>query len=323
MKTAASSSIDRPFFGVYLYDYFDKLYTAIVGESAANFSFTPGKTPLSTTPEVIFGGQWLLKDASRPINPKFVFRMHNLLLTIVSAALLALLLEQIVPQLVRHGLTYTICSPYGWTQKHEVLYYLNYLVKWWELLDTVFLVLKKKKLEFLHYFHHSMTMVLCYTQLVGRTTSWVPITLNLTVHVFMYYYYYRTASGARIWWKKYLTSLQIIQFVIDLCVIYSCTYTFYVTKRGLNLPNFGSCAGREEAAWFGCALLTSYLLLFINFYRMTYRRQGPAVASAITDGTTPAAYQSPLEPTMPPAKPTTATAPPTRRTQPARRSKKI
>lgn len=173
--SAIQFSIDRPF-GVYLWDYFDQLHTAVVGKSASDFAFVEGETPLSTVPEgkkahailttcdegiqyhvfvvtigcvtyllVIFGGQYMLRE-SGPSNPKFIFRLHNFLLTIVSLALLLLLVEQLVPQLARHGLYYTICSAEAWTEKHELLYYLNYLVKWWELADTVFLVLKKKKL---------------------------------------------------------------------------------------------------------------------------------------------------------------------------------
>ena len=116
-----------------------------------------------------------------------------------------------------------------------------------------------------------MTMILCFVQLGGHTSvSWVPITLNLTVHVLMYYYYMRSAAGVRIWWKQHLTTLQIVQFVLDLGFIYFCSYTYFACTYFPWIPNVGKCAGTEGAALFGCGLLTSYLFLFINFYRITY-----------------------------------------------------
>ncbi|KAJ3196448.1 hypothetical protein HK101_008955, partial [Irineochytrium annulatum] len=162
----------------------------------------------------------------------------------------------------------------------EAYYIINYYFKYYELLDTVFLALKKKPLAFLHVYHHAATASLCFAQLLGRVTiTWVPMTLNLFVHVLMYYYYGMSAAGIKIWWKKHLTTLQIAQFVIDLLVLEFCFYNFLVGKywsaSGIPfLEGFDQCAGDERVAWFACAVLTSYLVLFIQFYMKTYKAGG-------------------------------------------------
>jgi len=158
MATLKSStfqfSLDRPF-GIYFYDYFEQAYALVTGKNPNDFAFTQGVTPLSTRYEVviacityfatIFGGQLLMKN--RPnIKLNFIFQVHNFLLTSSSLALLILFTEQLIPIVFRNGIFYSVCHDDAWTQRLELLYYLNYLVKYWELIDTIFLVLRKKPL---------------------------------------------------------------------------------------------------------------------------------------------------------------------------------
>ena len=50
------------------------------------------------------------------------------------------------------------------------------------------------------------------------------------------------------------------------------------------MPNIGDCAGGENAALFGCALLSSYLLLFINFYFQTYKKPARTSGKGASNG---------------------------------------
>jgi fatty acid elongase 3 len=244
--------------------------------------YVRGATPLSTQPVVlgflagylatIFGIREIMKTR-QPQKLTFLFQVHNALLSSGSALLLVLMLEEILPIYWRHGVFQALCGARAWTERMELYYIINYYIKYVELLDTVFLALKKKPLAFLHVYHHSATAFLCFTQLNGKTSiSWAVITQNLAVHVLMYYYYYATAGGAKIWWKKYLTTMQIVQFVVDLHLVYFGTYSYFVSAYWPHLPAYGTCHGTESAAVFGCVLLSSYLLLFIKFYVDTYKK---------------------------------------------------
>jgi hypothetical protein len=150
-------------------------------------TITPVATAIATYLVIIFGGRYLMKDrAPFGSSLKYPFLIHNLALTIGSGALLAVMLEEVFPILKRGGMLYGICHPAAWTTRLETFYIINYYFKYWELVDTVFLVLKKKPLQFLHVYHHSATALLCYYQLTGKTSvSWVVIVLNLAVHVLM------------------------------------------------------------------------------------------------------------------------------------------
>lgn len=84
--------------------------------------------------------------------------------------------------------------------------------------------------------------------------------------------------------------MQITQFVIDLFIVYfgstlgqlsrcpkdvdtpCLAYQHFAYSRFPHLPHVANCAGTETAALLGCGLLSSYLVLFINFYIQTYQK---------------------------------------------------
>ncbi|KAI9727217.1 MAG: hypothetical protein M1834_008477 [Cirrosporium novae-zelandiae] len=281
-KSIPYPTIDHPF-GIKLWPIFDQVYSAITGYSPQDFQFIRDDTLLSTFKGtacmlvayyvIIFGGRELMKNRT-PLRLNALFILHNFILTSISSILLALFTEQLLSTVWNHGLFFSICSHRGgWTRELITLYYLNYLVKYIEFIDTIFLVLKKKPLTFLHTYHHGATALLCWTQLIGNTAvSWVVITLNLMVHVVMYWYYFQSSRGIRIWWKEWITRLQILQFVIDLGFVYFASYTYFTSTYFPWMPSYGSCAGEEFAAFAGIGIISSYLLLFISFYVATYKK---------------------------------------------------
>jgi fatty acid elongase 3 len=78
---------------------FNRVWTAVVGYSAEDFRFVPGKTPFSTLTEtvamiaiyvvVIFGGREVMRNR-QPYKLNGLFMAHNFILTAISSALLVL-----------------------------------------------------------------------------------------------------------------------------------------------------------------------------------------------------------------------------------------
>jgi len=202
---------------------------------------------------------------------KLLVLIHNLFLCVASGALALFLMSTLYamhesdPE--EYGVLRLYCNLNLDDQRGTLsfIYYLNHLLKYYELIDTVFLTLKHKPLTFLHCYHHPATLVLTWGQLVDSTgMQWVVILLNLYVHTIMYFYYAMATLRIRMPWKKIVTIGQITQFVLDLIACYSAWVIHVV---------FGTCFGCDRGAAAGCFILTSYLYLFIDFYDETYNKK--------------------------------------------------
>jgi hypothetical protein len=131
-------------------------YEQFTGKSIETFRFIPGTTTLSTFKQsvgfcaayvcVIFSIKFLMRER-KPIESKFLFRIHNLFLSVLSLTLLLGFLEEMIPAWFNKGFFYAVCSKQALTPQVELLLYINYLTKYYELIDTLFLVFGKKDLS--------------------------------------------------------------------------------------------------------------------------------------------------------------------------------
>jgi len=147
-------------------------------------------------------------------------------------------------------------------------------MSWWfffskfiDFMDSFFFVLRKKdsQLTMLHIIHHSTMPIFswCGVKFAGGGNTSFGGTLNMLVHVFMYAYYFLAATGIRkeyLWWKRYLTKLQLVQFA--LVILHSCGP---FVLQDCQFP-------KEMSALF---LLNGamYMFLFSRFYRSAYKPQ--------------------------------------------------
>ena len=181
------------------------------------------------------------------------------------------------------------CQPVDFKSHHYVdLYKINVgwlfmISKFIDFCDTIFFVLRKKDSQAspLHVFHHSCMPIFCWIGVKfapGGNSGFFPF-LNSFVHTIMYgYYALSTFPVLRpyLWWKKYITQLQMIQFVL---VIAHSLYSMLIP--GCQWPRMFMYMSIFNAFLF--------LLLFYSFFRKTYedhRTKQQKLAKSSSESTT-------------------------------------
>lgn len=114
--------------------------------------------------------------------------------------------------------------------------HLFFISKIYEFIDTFIMLLKGnlKQVTFLHVYHHATISFIWW--MIARVApggdAYFSAALNSWVHVCMYSYYLLAIIVGKneisrrkyLWWGRYLTQMQMFQFVLNLCQALYCTH---------------------------------------------------------------------------------------------------
>ncbi|XP_017798369.1 PREDICTED: elongation of very long chain fatty acids protein AAEL008004-like [Habropoda laboriosa] len=137
------------------------------------------------------------------------------------------------------------CQPVDYSDNPQAMrmargVHFYYMCKLIELLDTVFFVLRKKnrQISTLHIYHHTLMPICGFIgcRFLPNGHGTMLGVINSFIHVIMYTYYMLSSIGPQmnkyLWWKKYLTTLQLIQF------LFVFVHSVQLFFNGCNYPTF-------------------------------------------------------------------------------------
>lgn len=207
----------------------------------------------------VLGPKWM--KSREPFEITGTIRIYN-----IGMSLMNLYMFIQVSIMTRFGIDYFGCHQVGKSKLDNALIpigCLYVLTKIVELLDTVFFIMRKKynQASNLHVFHHSFIAVCTwsYIKLAPGGSSVVFPYLNMGIHTIMYgYYFFATFPQAQkyLWWKRYLTAAQMIQFALSM---------IHFSFQGLS-----TCAYPPALAVIGFFFNFVFLVLFADFYYAAY-----------------------------------------------------
>lgn len=248
-------------------------YYLVKQPSIENFTWIPNKTIASSPQFLIFtilsylSLTFSLTRLSLPPVPPVILKpitaVHStslLLLSIIMALGCFLSIISDTPHL-----QWIICFPLNTPPSGPLFFwaYIFYLSKILEFIDTLLIIMSNsiRRLTFLHVYHHSAVVVMCYIFL-QTSQSLFPLVLltNASVHVLMYAYYLSCALGVRPKWKKLVTDCQIVQFCSSFFVLGLLLF-YHFSGPG--------CSG--VSGWiFNVVFYASLLFLFVEFHKKNY-----------------------------------------------------
>jgi len=163
------------------------------------------------------------------------------------------------------GLDYTLCThPKRWFMDGPVGLWMALFIysKIPELLDTCFLVLQKKRVLFLGWFHHTTVLLYCWHAFhnVIATGLWFA-TMNYAVHTVMYSYYFamvfaRTRPFAKAA-APFITCAQIAQMAVGSAV---------TARSGFLKARDQTCQVDPANVKLGLAMYGAYFVLFTMLF---------------------------------------------------------
>jgi len=198
----------------------------------------------------------------KPFELKEIIIIHNLILVIMSAYMCIGMVYEVFDKKYKYHCNDLDSSPAGWPMaKYLWLFYFSKIV---EFGDTFIMVFRKKddQISFLHLYHHSTIYLTWWFGVYYGPggESYFGATLNSFVHVWMYGYYTLAALGFRdIWWKKYLTQFQMLQFIVN---ILHALYGVLFCPDSCNFPRM--------LGYMMVVYMLSLYLLFASFYSNRY-----------------------------------------------------
>jgi len=218
---------------------------------------------------LIFGGQNYMSN--RPAfdlrGPLTAWSMFLAGFSIMGAART---LPEFMHTLYTQGFYHSLCIP-SFIEQDRVSGFWTWmfvLSKVPELGDTIFIVLRKQRLIFLHWYHHVTVLIYCWYSFSEYTAParWF-VVMNFIVHSLMYTYYafkalrYRVPRGV----AMLITTLQLVQMVIG-CVVNYMAFSY--KQNGMQ------CGVSDTNLKLSLLMYTSYFVLFARFFYNAYVSKG-------------------------------------------------
>ncbi|XP_059475539.1 elongation of very long chain fatty acids protein 6 [Neocloeon triangulifer] len=222
---------------------------------------------------LIFGGQHYMQSRPR-FQLRGVLVMWNTALACFSILGACRTLPELLHTLKNHGVYHSVCIPsYILYDKVSGFWtWMFVLSKLPELGDTVFIVLRKQPLIFLHWYHHITVLLYSWFSYAEYTSSarWY-VVMNYLVHSVMYTYYALRAMGYRPpkQFAMFITASQLSQMVVG-CLVNYWAYQY--------LQNGDECHISLTNIKLSFTMYLSYAVLFARFFHKSYlsERKGNA-----------------------------------------------